>query len=125
MVGDLLAERLGSERCKVAHDSKEFERLKPELDRFDLAVVDLHLTTSCADAIVRQFNAMGIGLPVVMITLRPPENRSVPEWIRSLGLVDVIFKAGDEPGMDMAFLACRVDKLLHEGPVALACDQLA
>ncbi len=127
-VGDRLAALLGAERCLVAHDFKEFEKLKPDLDDFDLAVVDLHLTRSYADAtgdtIVRQINSMGIGLPVVMITLRPPENRSVPEWIRSLGLVDVIFKAGDEPGTDMAFVAQRVNDLLREGPVALACDQL-
>jgi len=127
-VGDLLAERLGVERCTVAHDFKEFETIKPDLDRFDLAVVDLHLTRSYADAagdtIVRQINSMGIALPVVMITLRPPENRSVPEWIRSLGLVEVIFKAGDEPATDMAFVAQRVNDLLREGPAALACDQL-
>ncbi|MEO6084662.1 MAG: hypothetical protein ABIQ18_16295 [Umezawaea sp.] len=127
-VGDLLASRLGAQRCEVAHDFKEYEQLVPRLDDFDLAVVDLHLTQSYADAtgdaIVRQINSLATGLPVVMITLRPPENRSVPEWIRSLGLVDVIFKAGDEPEADMAFVAQRVDDLLREGPVERACDQL-
>lgn len=127
-VGDLLADRLGAQRCEVAHDFEEYEKLVPRLDDFDLAVVDLHLTRSYADAtgdaIVRQINSMATGLPVVMITLRPPENRSVPEWIRSLGLVDVIFKAGDEPEADMAFVAQRVDDLLREGPIERACDQL-
>jgi hypothetical protein len=128
-VGDLLAQRLSRHSCEVARDIGEFERFKPDLDGFDLAVVDLHLTRSYADAtgdtIVREINSMGSGLPVVMITLRPPENRSVPEWIKSLGLVDVIFKAGDEPGTDMAFVAQRVNDLLREGAVTRACDQLA
>lgn len=127
-VGDMLAGLLGKERCTVAHNLNEYERLKPDLDSFDLAVVDLHLTQSYADStgdtIVRQINSMGIGLPVVMITLRPPENRSVPEWIRSLGLVDVIYKEGDGPGTDLAYVAQRVNELLREGPVPRACDQL-
>ncbi|WP_208797973.1 hypothetical protein [Microbispora triticiradicis] len=41
------------------------------------------------------------------------------------GLAEVIFKAGDEPGTDMAFVAQRVNELLREGPVPLACDQLS
>jgi hypothetical protein len=127
-VGDNLAQRLGRSRCEVAHSFDEFEKFLPALDSFDLAVVDLHLTSTYADAtgdtIVRRINAEGADLPVVMITLRPPENRSVPEWIKSLGLVDVIFKKGDGPGADMAYVAQRVDELLREGPTALACDQL-
>jgi hypothetical protein len=127
-VGDNLAQRLGRSRCTVAHDFDEFEKLRSELGEFDLAVVDLHLTAAYADAtgdtIVREINAMDVALPVAMITLRPPENRSVPEWIKSLGLVDVIFKAGDGPGADMAYVAQRVNELLREGPVGMACDQL-
>ncbi len=128
-VGDLLAARLRRHECKVARSLEEFEKFRCELDSFDLAVVDLHLTHSYADAtgdvIARDINSLGTGLPVVMITLRPPENRSVLEWIKSLGLVDVIFKAGDEPGADMAFVANRVNELLQEGPASRACDQLA
>ena len=100
-VGDRLAECLSQHHCEVAHSLKEFAAFKAELDGFDLAVVDLHLTQSYADStgdvIVRDINSRGTGLPVVMITLHPPENRSVPEWIKSLGLVDVIFKANDGP----------------------------
>ncbi|GIF07865.1 response regulator transcription factor [Actinoplanes siamensis] len=127
-VGDELAARLRRHRCTVAHDLAEFEKYYPVLDDFDLAVVDLHLTQTYADntgdTIVREINLMGVGLPVVMITLRPPENRSIPEWIRSLGLVDVIFKKRDEPGADMAFVAQRVNEILLEEPAARACDQL-
>ncbi|MFF0151538.1 hypothetical protein [Micromonospora sp. NPDC005203] len=127
-VGDNLAQRLGRSRCTVAHTFDEFEKLRADLGNFDLAVVDLHLTNTYADAtgdtIVREINAMGVALPVAMITRRPPENRSVPEWIKSLALVDVIFKAGDGPGADMAYVAQRVNELLREGTTALACDQL-
>jgi len=128
-VGDRLKTYLGRHHCEVAHDWDEFEKFRHELDSFDLAVVDLHLTKTYADStgdvIVRDINAMGSGLPVVMITLRPPENRSVPEWIKSLGLVDVIFKAGDVPEADMAYVARRIEELLREDPAARACEQLA
>lgn len=128
-VGDLLAERLGRHDCRVAHDMKEFNSLRGELHQFDLAVVDLHMTTSYADAtgdvIVRDINAQGLTLPVIMITLSPPRNRSVQEWIKSLGLVDVVYKEKDEPGANMAFVAERVNALLLENPVERACEQIA
>jgi hypothetical protein len=127
-VGDRLKTYLPQHQCEVAHDLKEFETFRDTLDNFDLAVVDLHLTKTYADStgdvIVRDINSRGSNLPVVMITLRPPENRSVPEWIKSLGLVDVIFKAGDEPEADMAYVARRVEELLREDPAARACEQL-
>jgi hypothetical protein len=128
-VGDVLAARLRRHDCKVAHNLDEFEELRNDLDHFDLAVIDLHLTNTYADStgdvIVREINSQGLSLPVIMITLRPPKNISVPEWIKSLGLVDVIFKEGDEPGADMAFVAQRVNELLLHDPAERACDQLA
>jgi hypothetical protein len=128
-VGDLLAARLRRHDCRVAHSLDEFEWFRKDLDQFDLAVIDLHLTDTYADStgdvIVRDINSQGLSLPVIMITLSPPKNRSVPEWIKSLGLVDVIFKEGDELGADMAFVAQRVNELLLSDPAERACDQLA
>jgi hypothetical protein len=114
----------------VIRSLEAFNELREEqsLSAFDIAVVDLHLSDGYedfqGDAIARTIHGMGIALPVVMMTLKPPTNRSIPEWIKKRGLVDVIYKEHDADGFSVDFVAERIEDLLAGDPVEAVCEQM-
>ena len=96
-VGDRLAALLSLQHfCDVAHSLEEFNSFKSVLPEFDLAVVDLHLSASYGDqqgdTIVRYINRAVLDLPVVMMSVKPPDNKDYIRWTDQLGLAAFIKK---------------------------------
>ena len=91
--------------------------------------LDLHLSPDYGDeqgdTIVQFINRIGLDLPVVMMSVKPPDNQDYVRWTEQLGLVAFIKKDGDDPSVNLRVVADRVNELLEEDPAERACERIA
>lgn len=130
-IGGLLAERLRHRHeCKVAHNLDEYGRLSLEqLKEFDLFVIDRHLSADYGDRggeeIVEDLNRKALGIPMLMMTMKPPGDDGLGDWESSLGLARLIYKdGGDGPEADLTGLVRQIGALMEQSPAELACRQI-
>ena len=128
-IADALADRLRSfNECSVARSWDEYTQTSSELDTYDLVVVDLHLTSDYSDRrgedVVNDISRRAPGVPVFMMTMRPPRSVDLGSWGSSLGVAKVAFKGGDGAQADIPGIAGQIVALLEDDPREQACRQI-
>ena len=124
-----LADKLGSDHdCETAESYEEYLTFEPRLRDFDLVVVDRHLTPSYLDGkgldVVRRINRIVDAVPVMMMTFRPDGEKSLAADKMTYGLAESISKSADGDDAVIVSLAKRINGVVREGPLMLACESI-
>jgi hypothetical protein len=118
-VGEQIRRVLGNYDCTVVRSLDEFWSVESTLERYDLALVDLHLGASYKDEsgrmIAEHIARKPIDLPVIVMTLRPPAV-DAEEFIARLHLVALVFKHDDSEDSDFSKVAAAVNGLFSSDP---------
>lgn len=129
-IAEPLADKLRADHeCETATSYAAYLPFETRLRDFDLVVVDRHLEPNYLDGkgldIVRGINRLPDAVPVMLMTLRPTPDGSLNAEVHQHGLAASIAKSKDGKKADLESLAARVNEVLSDGPVELACDAIA